>query len=308
MFKRTSRDFRLYFATDVHGSDRCFRKFLAAATVYEANAIILGGDIVGKAIVPITRIGRDEYVFAFQGRQERCSADELLEAKRRIGFNGLYPWVADAADVERLRQDPGFGRRVFEEIMVRQITEWCELAAQRLPPETICVITPGNDDPFAIDAILRDAARVTCPASLGNVNRTPWRTDREYDEAELAVQIDAIVEPAADGRPLVFNFHCPPVDSGLDRAIELDADLRPVLVHGQMVETAVGSAAVRDAILRYQPVAGLHGHIHESPGVRRIGRTVCVNPGSEYSTGVLKGVLLDLAADGRYHDHLLTSG
>jgi hypothetical protein len=47
------RALRIYFATDVHGSEVCFRKFLAAAKVYEADVIILGGDFAGKAIVPV---------------------------------------------------------------------------------------------------------------------------------------------------------------------------------------------------------------------------------------------------------------
>ena len=46
------RALRIFFATDVHGSERCFRKFLAAATVYEAEVLLLGGDVAGKGLVP----------------------------------------------------------------------------------------------------------------------------------------------------------------------------------------------------------------------------------------------------------------
>jgi Icc-related predicted phosphoesterase len=320
MFKRTKRAYRIYFATDIHGSDRCFRKFLAAARVYEADVLILGGDIVGKAIVPITRVAGDHYVATFQEQRETCTADGLPALEGRINFNGLYPWIAEENEVERLRDDPEFAEAVFEDIMVNQVKDWCELAAERLGDRTPCVITPGNDDPFAIDPVLREHLSVECPegevvplgpvwlASLGNTNRTPWATDREYDEPDLAAQIDRMLAPVADGRPLVLNFHCPPAESGLDVALALDDELRPVLKGGALVEIPAGSVAVRDAIVNYRPVAGLHGHIHESPGMTRIGSTVCLNPGSEYSSGILKGVLLDLNADGEYHDHLLTTG
>ncbi len=320
MFKRSHRAYRIYFSTDIHGSDRCFRKFLAAAAVYEADALVLGGDIVGKAIIPITRLAGGKYRAIIFGEERVCSADELVELERTINFNGLYPWVGDEGEVARLHEDEQFGKELFEDIMVTQVRAWCDLAAQRLSPDTICLITPGNDDPFVIDAVLKEAEKVISPegevvqigpawmASLGNTNRTPWATDREYDEPDLAKQIESIVAPVADGRKLVFNFHCPPFDSGLDTVAKLDSDFRPVTKQGQIVEIPVGSTAVRDAILRYQPVAGLHGHIHESHGVRRIGQTVCINPGSDYSAGVLKGVLLDLTASGEYHDHLLTAG
>ena len=320
MPNRTRRAYRIFFSTDIHGSDRCFRKFLAAATVYQADALVLGGDIVGKAIVPITTLEHSRYQVTFQGQNDSFSEDELNDVESRINYNGFYPWIASAADIARLREDTAYGQSVFQDVMLAQIRGWCELAATRLQDHIPCVITPGNDDPLVIDSVLRADDRVMSPeaevvqlgpvwlASLGNTNRTPWATDREYDDPDLADQIRKMVTPVADGRPLVFNFHCPPYDSGLDTAAQLDSDFRPVTRRGHIVEIPVGSVAVREAIVKYQPVAGLHGHIHESHGVRRIGKTVCINPGSDYSSGVLKGVLLDLTSTGQYHDHLLTSG
>ena len=143
MFKRNRRAYRIFFATDIHGSDRLFRKFLAAATVYEADALILGGDIVGKAIVPIARVASDRYEATFQERHETCSADGLSELTARINFNGLYPWVADERDVVRLRSDQEFGAQIFHQLMVDQVAGWCRLAAERLNGDTECVITPG---------------------------------------------------------------------------------------------------------------------------------------------------------------------
>jgi Icc-related predicted phosphoesterase len=65
---------------------------------------------------------------------------------------------------------------------------------------------------------------------------------------------------------------------------------------------------VRDAIKQYEPVVGLHGHIHESRGAQRIGSTMCLNPGSDYSADLLRGAIVDFDADGRYIDFLLTAG
>ncbi|MCL6544390.1 MAG: nickel-dependent hydrogenase large subunit, partial [Bryobacteraceae bacterium] len=44
---------RIFFSTDIHGSDVCFRKFLSCAKHLQADALILGGDLTGKMVVPI---------------------------------------------------------------------------------------------------------------------------------------------------------------------------------------------------------------------------------------------------------------
>jgi Icc-related predicted phosphoesterase len=95
----------------------------------------------------------------------------------------------------------------------------------------------------------------------------------------------------------VFNLHAPPFGTQLDEAPLLDANLQVQATLGQVRMVPVGSTAVRDAEQTYQPLLGLHGHIHESSGIRRIGRTVVLNPGSDYSTGALNGALITLDGD-----------
>lgn len=321
LFGKTKRPpFRIFFATDVHGSDRCFRKFLAAAKAYNADALILGGDVAGKAMVPIIEESESRFSYSFQGVRETIEQDALFEVKQRLNFNGFYPRIAERVEVERMNEDPAYVAELFERTIADQLAGWCHLAAERLPDNVRCLITPGNDDPLAIDAVLSSALKIECPervtvplgpiwlASLGNTNRTPWDTDREYDEEVLAEQIHEMVDPYRDGYPLVFNFHCPPFASGLDTAVELDQDLRPVFQHGAPHEIPVGSTAVRDAIALYRPVAGLHGHIHESAGAVQIGRSRAFNPGSDYASGYLKGLILDLEESGEYRNHLFTNG
>ena len=134
--------------------------------------------------------------------------------------------------------------------------------------------------------------------SCGYSNRTPWDSPRELDEDMLYVKIRALAEQLESPRTAIFNLHVPPYDSGLDTAIELDDELRPVLTGGRPHEIPVGSTAVRQLIEEYQPALALHGHIHESRGITRIGTTVAINPGSDYSGGRIDGCVVDLADDG----------
>ncbi len=316
---RKQRGLRIYFATDVHGSERCFRKFLAAAKIYEADALVLGGDIAGKGLVPVTAENgslsatvRGEPVMLPASEQERLYAE--------INQLGFYPVQMEPGEIAALEEDPAAVERLFREEIVAQIGRWCDLAAERLDPSVRCIITPGNDDPIEIDAVLQEAERIECPeaelcelgpvelASLGDVTPTPWNTEREYSEEELGDRIAAMMDQIPPGQPSVINFHCPPYGSGLDTAPELDETLKPVIRGGRPSFVSVGSHAVRDAIRRYEPVVGLHGHIHESRGAQKIGKTLCLNPGSDYTADLLRGAVVDIAQDGSYLDFLLTAG
>lgn len=316
---RRQRALRIFFATDVHGSERCFRKFLAAARVYEADALVLGGDIAGKGLVPVTA---DDGTLSAQVRGEPVTvpAEEEERLNAEINQLGFYPVRLEHDEIVALEESPAELDRLFREEIVKQVDRWCELAGERLDPSVRCIITPGNDDPLEIDAVLRAAERIECPeaelcelgpvlmASLGDVTPTPWNTDREYSEAELADRIAAVMNQVPPGRASVINFHCPPYGSGLDTAPELDETLTPVVRGGRPSFVSVGSHAVRDAIKHYEPVVGLHGHIHESRGAQKIGKTLCLNPGSDYTADLLRGAVVDIAQDGSYLDFLLTAG
>jgi uncharacterized protein len=313
------RALRVFFATDVHGSDRCFRKFLAAARIYSADVLILGGDIAGKGLVPI-KASNGTLTASLHG--EAVSVPRSDESRLRDDINrfGFYSVVVDDVEYDRLHTDSSSVDQLFQREIKAQVQRWCELAEERLPESTRCIITPGNDDPLFIDEVLKQSQKVESPearlcelgpvllASLGDVTPTPWNTDREYSEEDLAGRIDRLLSDPPTGRKVVLNFHCPPYDSGLDLAPELDANLRPVIRNGQPSLIPVGSVAVRDAILKYAPVVGLHGHIHEGRGAHKVGSTMCLNPGSEYSADLLRGAIVDFAADGSYVDFLLTAG
>jgi Icc-related predicted phosphoesterase len=313
---------KLFFVSDVHGSDRCFRKFINAGKFYDADVLILGGDVTGKMIVPMVR-NADGTVKVMEGSTDRLlkSQPEIEGLKKRVSDAGNYPYVADSKEFGELTAKPELVVGLFKRLMVEGLQSWIRLADERLTGTGIkCYISPGNDDFFEIDEVLSSGKHVIDPEgkvveidgqhemiTLGYTNRTPWDTPREVDENVLRKKIDVMAEKLKEMKGAIFNLHVPPIGTQIDQAPKLDKNLKPVVSGGDVVMTSAGSSAVRDSIERYQPLIGLHGHIHESRGVVKIGRTMCFNPGSEYGSGILKGVLCELYDDS-ISSYLLTSG
>jgi uncharacterized protein len=313
---------RIFFATDIHGSERCFRKFLNAAAFYKADALIMGGDITGKMLVPVVAEGNGRYVVELFGRVRRFGDDEAPGVRKLIGDAGYYAYETTPDELADLQADGSKVETAFRRVMTETLTRWMDLAAERLAGSpTICLMSPGNDDHPFIGDILRDAERVIDPeeqvielpggfelVSFGYSNVTPWHSPRELSEADLGARIDRAASAAAHPDRTIFNLHVPPIDSSLDDAVLLTADLSPVMRNGSPVIAGVGSTAVRAAIERFQPLVSLHGHIHESRGMVKIGRTAAYNPGSEYSEGVLRGLLLTLEPGKGVRSHQFVAG
>jgi Icc-related predicted phosphoesterase len=144
--------------------------------------------------------------------------------------------------------------------------------------------------------------------SCGFANPTPWHSPREMPEEQLRAHLERLVAQLDDPSRSVFNLHVPPIRTSIDTAPVVSADLAPVIQGGSVLMGSAGSEAVRAVIETYQPLIALHGHIHESRGVAKLGRTVCVNPGSEYSEGVLHGALLEFDGKKGLKRYQLTSG
>jgi Icc-related predicted phosphoesterase len=306
---------RLYYASDIHGTETLWRKFLHAARVYEAGVLVMGGDVTGKVVVPLVEDG-GAYVAELFGRAERAGSEEELEdLEKRIRANGMYPHRMSAAEVERVAALSEQAREEwFAEVMLVTFERWLALAEERLAdPAVRCFVMPGNDDPPAVDTAIERAARVEgCDGrvvafgdytmvSLGYSNRTPFDSPRELEEDELLRRISELADAAGDMDRCVFNLHVPPVDSSLDTCAALDENLEVVMAGSEPKLISAGSTAVREAIERYQPLLSLHGHIHESAGATRIGRTLCINPGSDYHTGRIAGCLLQLRGEDVRH-------
>ncbi len=317
----------IFFCSDIHASTVCFRKFINAAKHYggrgrHVDVLIVGGDITGKLIVPIVKDGHGSYrSYLFGKPLTLTSREEIDQLVKKTEVLGVYPHVFEPEEYEAFQNSPEIQGNLFKELALRRLKEWTEIAADKLQGGDVrCYISPGNDDFDECKSVLEACPAVTCPdmkalalgdghemISLGYANITPFHCPRDVTEDELTERVEKMVADIEDIPNCVFNLHCPPVDSGLDEAPLLDEELRPTMGTTGVVTASVGSTAVRRAIEKYQPLLALHGHVHESRGATRLGRTLCINPGSEYSEGILRGALVTIRK-GEVVSHMLTSG
>jgi uncharacterized protein len=309
---------KIFFATDLHGSEVCWRKFLNAAKFYDCDVLICGGDMTGKAIIPIVE-ENGHFTYALGGDHQQVSASQVPEVEAQIRRKGYYPLRATPTQVEELESDATKRASTFRTVMLDGVERWMNLAAEKLDGTGVrCFVCPGNDDEFEVDDVVKQAKAVELGEgrlvdidgftmiSSGWSNPTPWNTHREESEEKLAERIDAMASKLTDMSKAIFNLHCPPYKSGLDEAPAIDADLK--LMHGGRALRPVGSKAVRDAIDRYQPLLSLHGHIHESKGAITLGKTLSINPGSAYEEGMLMAAIISLDAKKGIKSYQLVNG
>jgi Icc-related predicted phosphoesterase len=235
----------------------------------------------------------------------------LERLERDIADLGYYSVRVSPREREALANDESILHEAFQRAMARRLEEWLDLAAERAGPTGIPIyLMPGNDDEFSIDDILRSSAYAQDVneqvidigggyelASMGWSSPTPWSTPRELPESQFLDRTSDLLGGARDLRRTILMTHVPPFDSGLDTAPVLSPDLRMKTRAGEVLHGPVGSHGVRHAIETFQPLLGVHGHIHESPGERVIGQTLCVNAGSESSHGIFRGYLVELDDD-----------
>ena len=310
----------IFFATDIHGSDICWSKFLNAGKFYGADTLILGGDMTGKAVVPFIHQGGDHYrVTLLEQVYDITTDEELKEMVKRVRSRGYYPYNTNPDELIDLQNKPELVHDIFRAEVLRVVQQWMDLADKKLDGTDMKVYcSPGNDDMAEVDEIIRSSRRVLLVEgqvtqldahhemiASGWSNRTPWDTEREEDEDQLAARYEAMISKLKDPHNAIFNVHVPPYKSGLDEAPELDKDLRPVLAGNSMIP--VGSTALRAAIEKTKPLLSLHGHIHEGRGSTRIGKTLCINPGSMYEQGTLLGAIVKLGKN-KIENYVLTSG
>ncbi len=313
---------RVFFVADLHGSERCFRKFLNAGRVYKAGVLLIGGDIAGKTITPLWRENGGWVGQYFGERRHVETETELERFEAELRDLGSLPYRTTPGEWADLSAHRSRLDDLFQSLALESLAAWVRLAESRLQGSGIrTLVGLGNDDFDGMEAVVRasDYVELTDDAvlrvddrhellTLAYSNPTPWHTHRELSEEAIARRIDALAAKLSDTTRAVFNCHVPPLNTPLDLAPRLTADLTKVMGPGGDEELVhVGSSAVRAAIERYQPLAGLHGHIHESRGVGAVGRTAVYNPGSSYSEGILLGLVVDFEPD-RIRSHVLTTG
>jgi hypothetical protein len=311
---------KIFFATDVHGSEICWKKFISASKFYETDVLILGGDMTGKAIVPIIDQGGGKYKVTLLEQESILeSKEEVDKMVATIKDRGYYPYLTNPDEVEEILATSGRSDELFLKEAVKTMQHWMEYADARLEVSGIrCFVCPGNDDMFEIDEVIKQSKHVDLAEgkviqldenhemiNAGWSTPTPWNTPREESEDQLRHRIQVMIDQLKNVKNSVFNLHNPPYGSGLDEAPELTKDLRPAYAGRSLVP--VGSHAVLELIEKYEPLLTLHGHIHEGKGTRKFKRTLCINPGSMYEQGMLHGAVVELKPN-KVGNYILTTG
>lgn len=311
----------IFFASDLHGSNVCFKKFINAVKFYGADVLVMGGDMTGKAVLPICEQEDGTYLAFSAGSTTRLGTDaEVDRFVEQTGNMGFYPTVISEGEYVRLRDDEHMRHALFKRLVVERVREWSDYARQKLEGSGVPLITsPGNDDFFEIDEVLRSAPHIDFHEMevtelrgyeilhCGGSNKTPWDTEREYTEEEYQARFAQLIPAIKDMSRCIFNVHVPPHGTVLDQCPKLDDKLQVVFEMGNPVQMHAGSTTLHATLRQHQPLLGLHGHIHEGRGNIRLGRTVCVNPGSVYPEGILQGVLITLEG-GEVKNVQLTQG
>jgi Icc-related predicted phosphoesterase len=323
--KKEKKFTTVFFVTDTHGSDRTFRKLLTAGKYYEADVVLMCVDITGKILVPIVKGPDGVHRSKLFGQEHLAKTEaELTKLEEIVANAGYYPYRTDEGTYKEMRGDPKKVDDVFKKLMLERLERWVKMAEEHYRDSGIkCMMSAGNDDIYDTEAVLNSSNFVTNfehkvvrlddnheMITVGEVNVTPWKCPRDVTEEELKGIIDGLASKTENIENSVFNLHAPPKDSSIDTAYQLDNSVDPpkiVTQGGQPMTTGVGSHAVRETIEKYKPLLGLHGHIHESRGVVNLGRTLCINPGSEYGEGILRGTIVNLSRD-KVLSYQLTSG
>jgi len=310
--RKSTKLTRLFFATDLHGSDVCFRKFMNAPRYYQTNTLILGGDLTGKFVTPIIKQNDGSYELEYLGKKTVATNEEELESyEKKLANMGAYSFRTTQNEVEQLNADPKKVKERFDGLMAERLTAWVKMADEVAKASGVRIyITGGNDDEYFVESVLKNASSVVNAndqlvdidghemISCAYSNITPFKCPRDISEEELMVKIEEMAAKLHNPQNALFNLHVPPIDSGLDLCPKVDTSTDPpklLIQNGNVLQYGAGSTSVRSAIEKYQPLVGLHGHIHESSGLKEIGRTVCFNPGSEYGEGVLRGFIISLS-------------
>lgn len=319
---KAKEQLKLFFASDLHGSNVCFKKFVNGAKFYGADVLVLGGDLTGKAVIPIAEQADGSFIACQHGESVSIEGkDDLDDFVKRQGNIGFYPVVLTEAEYQRLAKDPKAQEALFKRLVLERVHEWSEFAESKLKGTDIPLVAlPGNDDFHEIDEILTKAPHVdfhemqVCDFKdgyqmlfCGGSTPTPWDTEREYSEAQYVARFAELLPQVRDMRRCIFNVHVPPFGTTLDSCPKLDDNQQVVYEMGLPAQTHAGCQTLNDIIKEHQPLLGLHGHVHEGRAKINIGGTVCINPGSVYPEGILQGAMITLE-DGVVAQTSLTQG
>lgn len=257
---------RIVYTADLHGNIANYQQTLQLAIEYEAQAVIVGGDLLPHAIkidqaVQTQRafIQHDLQLLFKSFRQQHPHIAIYLLA----GNDDWMAAIATLSELERAGLVYALHNNVF------QLTDTLWLGGYACVPIT----------PFSIKDYERlddDSSKHPLPSysfamAYTSANGKPERTSLAKMLAQPSIARD-LKKLAQRSNPAqtIYVCHSPPYNTMLD----------------QTRSRHKGSYAIRAFIEEYQPPLTLHGHIHESPQFSnhysdRIGKTWCLNPGHD---------------------------
>jgi Icc-related predicted phosphoesterase len=301
---------RYLFASDLHASDLAFRKFISVALQYKVNVAVTD-ELTGKFIIPAVKQKDGSVRFQFRDETVTARTDaERQSEENKAGNVGNYVLYCTSEEYEQLKSKTGFQDELFKNLVSERLRRWAAFAEEKLKGKVDTVIMmPGNDDEAYIDDVLAESKFITNPEgkmmklggneviATGMANMTPWKCPRDVEEDVLEKLLEKLCAQVTDWKHAIMITHCPPYDTKIDKAPKLDEKFNVVYSGGAPVMIPVGSTSVRKVIEKFQPLLGLHGHLHEGKGIDHIGRTTLINSGSEYYKGLLSAALVNLEDD-----------
>ena len=225
--------------TDLHGSEICWKKFLNAGSFYGADVVILGGDVTGKAMVPIVQRANGTWEASLQDHRDTLeSEDAIVEFEKRVMDRGYYPIRVSDQEYVAMQEDEVLVDKRFKEVMLDGTERWIAMAEEKLANTGIRVIAcPANDDMFEIDDLLSGAQVVETgdeddrsSSATSRWSRWAGRTRRPGTPSARPRSPSwrpGSIERSRGHRSetTIFNFHAPPYGSKLDNAPALNPDL-----------------------------------------------------------------------------------
>jgi len=273
---------KLFYTTDLHGSERTFQKLLEAIrTRTEIDVFILGGDHAGKGFYPKQPIEGGWCIHGPQQASVINSPEKLAIAEERAAFHGAY--LVDLPPDESLNITAPYivPAAAKHQAIIARAKDWAARLSQAAQESgKKIVITFGNTDPYTLDLVYQKPGLLVATNSavdlpndwkLISVAEVPVKnkskTERGATEDEIRSRIRKLSGEAHGVNKTIWAIHCPPITT-------------PIATR-KKDKGVFGSYGVFSKISKKGPPLSLHGHIHQ-PQKRqcRIGRTLCLNPGS----------------------------
>lgn len=273
---------KILYTADLHGNQILVEKLVKLSNY--SDTLILGGDLCATHFIPIIDDGSEITLYEFNRAVRLENSKQALIQKEKLFQNGFISWYGSLKNFRKLNKEE-YQTKIQEKSLRATLNKL------KTSFENILLIL-GNDDSSALEKNLNKNKN----KKVTNLNEkviklngyefvgfsyvpiTPFNTYFELTEFELERRLKPLLSRIKNYSSSVWIFHSPPYNSGLD-----------LTAFGP-----VGSKSIKHFIQERQPKLFLCGHIHESPNLVKLGKTICINPGSEPNLGLLKAVLIDL--------------